>query len=168
MNLRSFKLNRVYLGPLNMSDEGGFSWSWILKDFVQVQKEEEKSSSCVHLLHKTSNLQVSRRSRGVDVKETECTKKSDARAELLFWSLNLLFFEVVVVRRRSCLISSLFSKVDERRLNARYVGFHYFLNKTSLFQSRLTVDISTLNLSSLSCVRRGKGWCWKICLKNRW
>ena len=28
----------------------------------------------------------------------ECTKKHDARAELLFWSLNLLFFvEVVVV-----------------------------------------------------------------------
>ena len=27
----------------------------------------------------------------------KCTKKSDARAELLFWSLNLLFFEVVVV-----------------------------------------------------------------------
>ena len=25
----------------------------------------------------------------------KCTKKSDARAELLFWSLNLLFFEVV-------------------------------------------------------------------------
>ena len=25
------------------------------------------------------------------------TKKRDARAELLFWSLNLLFFEVVVV-----------------------------------------------------------------------
>ena len=27
----------------------------------------------------------------------KCTKKSDARAELLFWSLNLLFFEVVNV-----------------------------------------------------------------------
>ena len=27
----------------------------------------------------------------------KCTKKRDARAELLFWSLNLLFFEVVVV-----------------------------------------------------------------------
>ena len=25
------------------------------------------------------------------------TKKSDARAELLFWSLNLLFFEIVFV-----------------------------------------------------------------------
>ena len=27
----------------------------------------------------------------------EITKKRDARAELLFWSLNLLFFVVVVV-----------------------------------------------------------------------
>ena len=26
MNLRSFKLNRVYLGPLNMSNAGDFSW----------------------------------------------------------------------------------------------------------------------------------------------
>ena len=31
----------------------------------------------------------------MDVKEVNL--KSDARAELLFWSLNLLFFEVVVV-----------------------------------------------------------------------
>ena len=42
MNLRSFKLNRVYLDPLNMSNVGDFSWSWILKDFIQVQKEEGK------------------------------------------------------------------------------------------------------------------------------
>ena len=27
MNLRSFKLNRVYVEPLNMSNAGGFSWS---------------------------------------------------------------------------------------------------------------------------------------------
>ena len=27
----------------------------------------------------------------------KCTKKRDVHAELLFWSLNLLFFEVVVV-----------------------------------------------------------------------
>ena len=42
MNLRSFKLNRVYLDPLNMSNAGDFSWSWIIKDFTQVQKEEGK------------------------------------------------------------------------------------------------------------------------------
>ena len=27
MNLSSFKLNRVYLDPLNMSNAGDFSWS---------------------------------------------------------------------------------------------------------------------------------------------
>ena len=27
MNLRSFKVNRVYLDPLNMSNTGDFSWS---------------------------------------------------------------------------------------------------------------------------------------------
>ena len=42
VNLRSFKLNRAYLAPLNTSNAGNFSWSWILKDFIQVQKEEGK------------------------------------------------------------------------------------------------------------------------------
>ena len=42
MNLRSFKLNRLYLDPLSMTNAGDFSWSWILKDFIQVQKDEGK------------------------------------------------------------------------------------------------------------------------------
>ena len=42
MNLRPFKLYRVYLDPLNMSNVGDFSWSLILKDFIEVQKEEGK------------------------------------------------------------------------------------------------------------------------------
>ena len=42
MNLRYFKLNRVYLDPLNMSNAGDFPWSWILKDFIQAQKDEGK------------------------------------------------------------------------------------------------------------------------------
>ena len=67
--LRSFQLNGVYLHPLNVSNAGDFSCSRILKDFIQVQKEEGDSSSYVHVLHKTSNWEVSRRSRGVDVKE---------------------------------------------------------------------------------------------------
>ena len=33
-NLRSFKLNRLYLNLLNMSNAGDFSWNWILKDFI--------------------------------------------------------------------------------------------------------------------------------------
>ena len=42
MNLHSFKLNRVYLDLLNMSNAGDFSWSWILQDFIQVQKDKGK------------------------------------------------------------------------------------------------------------------------------
>ena len=40
MKLRSFKLNRVYLDLLNMWNAGNLSWSWVLKDFIQVQVEE--------------------------------------------------------------------------------------------------------------------------------
>ena len=36
MNLRPFKLYRVYLEPLNSSNVGDFSWSWILKGFIHV------------------------------------------------------------------------------------------------------------------------------------
>ena len=52
--------------------------------------------SCVHVLHKTWNKLSSRRSRAVTAKK--CTKKRDARAELLFCQsiLNLLFFAVLV------------------------------------------------------------------------
>ena len=97
MNLCSFKLSQVYMDPLNMPSAGNFSWSWILKILFKFKNRKENSSSYVHVLHKTSNQEVSRRSRAVDVKEKSCTKKHDALAELLFWSLNLLFFEVVVV-----------------------------------------------------------------------
>ena len=42
LNLLSFKLNRVYLDPLNMLNAGHFSWSWIVKDFIKVKKDEGK------------------------------------------------------------------------------------------------------------------------------
>ena len=53
--------------------------------FYSSSKKKENSSSYVHVphLHKTSNQEVSRRSRAVDVKEKSCTKKRDALAELL-------------------------------------------------------------------------------------
>ena len=96
MNLRSFKLNRVYLDPLNMPNVGDFSWSWILKDFIQVPKEEGKF---VVVMSTSSIKRQIRRFHVVVVQWTsrKRTKKRNARAELLFWSLNLLFFEVVVI-----------------------------------------------------------------------
>ena len=42
MNLHFFKLNRIYLDPPNISNASAFSWSWIVKDFTRVQKEEGK------------------------------------------------------------------------------------------------------------------------------
>ena len=108
MNLRSFKLNRVYLDPLNMSNAGDFSWSWILKDFFSF----EKSNKCLwRPLHdhdvKPSNLTFYG-GRGHTTTNLTCTKKRDARAELLFWRLNLLFFwSRRCDRRRSCLRSLL-------------------------------------------------------------
>ena len=70
MNLCYVKLNGIYFDPLKMSNVGDDSRSWILKDFIQVQKEVGKFVILyVHVLHKTSNKEVSRRSRTVDVKE---------------------------------------------------------------------------------------------------
>ena len=42
LNLPHFKCYRVYLELLNLSNVGDFSWSWILKDFIQDQKEKEE------------------------------------------------------------------------------------------------------------------------------
>ena len=60
MNLLSLKLDRVYLDSLNLSNVGYFSWSWILKEFILVQKRKKNSSSFVHVLHKSSRQEVSR------------------------------------------------------------------------------------------------------------
>ena len=51
---------------------------------------KENWSSYVHVLHKNHVVVV-------QWTWKKYAKKRDARAELLFWSLNLLFFEVVVV-----------------------------------------------------------------------
>ena len=72
MNLLPFKLHRVYLEPLNLSNVGRtFSCSSILKDFLQVQKEKRKFDVVyVHVLHRTSHRQVLRRlRRAMDVRE---------------------------------------------------------------------------------------------------
>ena len=91
MNLRSFKPNRVCLDPLNMPNTGDFSWSWILKGFYSGSKRGRK----IRRRMSTSSIKRQiRRLHDVVVQWTskKCTKKRDARAQLLFWSLNLLFF----------------------------------------------------------------------------
>ena len=99
MNLRSFKFNRVYsfkfnrvyLDPHNMSNAGDFSWSWILKGFYSGSKRGRKI--CRGMFTPSIKRQI-RRFHVVVVLWTskKCTKKRDARAELLFWLLNLLLF----------------------------------------------------------------------------
>ena len=71
MNLCSFKLShdQVYMDPLNMPSASDFSWSWILKILFKFKNRKKNSSWYVHVLHKTSNQEVSRRSRAMDVKE---------------------------------------------------------------------------------------------------
>ena len=75
MNLRSFSLASLYLDTLNMSNA-----SELLRILFRFKKRKGNSLSYVHVLHKTSNWEVSRRSRAVDVKVMHVA----ARVELLF------------------------------------------------------------------------------------
>ena len=67
MNLSSFKLNRVYLDPIKCQMQATFPGVEFLRILFRFKKRKEDSSSYVHVLHKTSNWEVSRRSRAVDV-----------------------------------------------------------------------------------------------------
>ena len=69
MNLRSFKLNRVYLARSICQMQATFPGVEFLRILFRFKKMKENSSSYVHVLHKTLNLEVSRRSRALDVKE---------------------------------------------------------------------------------------------------
>ena len=64
----------------------------------KLRKRNKISSMLVYIPHKTRNQAFSRRSRAKTGKK--CTKKRDARANLLFCLLNLLgFFDVLVAVR---------------------------------------------------------------------
>ena len=141
MNLRPFKLYGVCLEPLNSSNVGDFSWSWILKGFVHVQIEKKNLSSYVHVLHKTSHWKVSRRSQTVDVKEMYWKAWYTCRAVVLlikptvFWrcrrcsylSLPILVEEIVVVDHGDwyCLcfmeIGNMFCVIQLQLLFAKYL-----------------------------------------------
>ena len=84
-----------------------------LKDCIEVQQKKKKSLSCVHVRQKTWEQAVSRRSCAVRAKK--CTKK---RAELLFCSLNLLFFWRTRCRRRRGFVRSLISLIKVQNLNS--------------------------------------------------
>ena len=110
MNLRSFKLSRVYLDPLNMPNTGDFPRSWILKGFYLGSKRGREI--CRRMCTSSIKRQI-RKLHVIVVQWTskKCTQKRYALAELLFWSLTLLFFwSRRCGRPRSCL-SSLLSTV---------------------------------------------------------
>ena len=65
-----------------------------LETAVKFRKRKKNLPSCVYVLHKTPHQDISRASRAVAAKK--CTKKCNARAELLFWLISLSFFEVLV------------------------------------------------------------------------
>ena len=87
MNLRSFKLYRVYLNPLNLSNVRG----WILTGLYPASKRES------NIRRRMFTYSIKRgvgRFHVVVVLWTskKCTKKRYARAELLFFSKNQLSF----------------------------------------------------------------------------
>ena len=104
-NIRSFFLSFFLfffqtssrLFQITLHDAGEISWSGI-RSAPKFRKKKKNSSSCVYVLHKTSHQEISRPSRAVMAKK--CTKKCNARAELLFWLLSLLLFWRSSCRRR--------------------------------------------------------------------
>ena len=84
----------MLLGALSNDDDDGsenVAKKISLRSF-KLNKMKEISSSYVYVLHKTRFHVVV-----MQWTSKKCTKKRDAGAELLFWSLNLLFFEVVIM-----------------------------------------------------------------------
>ena len=67
-----------------------------LETAPKFRKRKKTSSSCVYVLHETSDQEISRSSRAVTAKKF--TEKFNARAELLFWLQNLLLFDVFVAK----------------------------------------------------------------------
>ena len=81
-----------------MSNVGEIPGVEFLLTAPKFRKRKKNSSSCVYVIHKTCHQEMSRPSRAV--KANKCTKKCNARAELLFWLQNLLLFRRFRCRRR--------------------------------------------------------------------
>ena len=103
-----FKLHRAYCMSFNLSNVSNFFWSWVLKNFIEVQ---EKKKKVVALSFTSFTKREIRHFHVVVVQVTvkECTKKRDARKKsCCLANLNqLLFCRSRWRRRRRCLVSSL-------------------------------------------------------------
>ena len=70
LNLRPFKLYRLYLDLLNLSNVFHSFWSWIDKDFVSRFKTRKNNLlSYVYVPRTTTHQEVSRLSRAVHIKK---------------------------------------------------------------------------------------------------
>ena len=106
VNLRFFKLSRAYSISSNI---GNFLGELSSRGLYQSSGKEKES--CCLVFPSSTVTQEARRSRAETAKK--CTKKRDARAELLFANLNLLrFCRSRWRRRRRCLSSLLGSLLD--------------------------------------------------------
>ena len=82
MNSCCLKLYRAYSISFSLSNVGNFLGVEFWRTVPKFKKRKRKLLSCVPVLNKTWNYALSRRSRATTAKK--CTKKRDARAELLF------------------------------------------------------------------------------------
>ena len=111
MKSRCFKLYRAYSLSFNSSKLGNFFWSWILKDCIEVQKKKKKVVTLpVHVLHDVKMPNFTFCNRAVT---GECTKKRDARAELLFFQSKLIAFLPFSLTSQSSLLKLLMTSCED-------------------------------------------------------
>ena len=146
MKSRCFKLYRAYSLSFNSSKLGNFFWSWILKDCIEVQKKKKKVVALqVHALHKTWNKAFSRHSRAVT---GECTKKRDARAELLFFQSKLIAFLPFSLTSQSSLLKLLHDKL--RRPHCSFSLLSHYIVSSFRVAGFCLLMASIINEVSLS------------------
>ena len=86
----SFVLLRDYFNSLNFYKNGELPRNQIGRSGAQVKKENENSPSCVHVLHKTLNVTISRCCFAEDGREMYQNVKRTCRA--MFFLITFLFF----------------------------------------------------------------------------
>ena len=130
--------NRIYLGPLNMSNVGDFPRSWILKDFIQVQKEEGKFPKFVFVCPRIVNggdwLWSPANIKGANKDAKIYVRRSTTLHNLLFCvhtlcmnyvtSTFLLVSSSVRSKQLLCFVQGQGQKREQKHTTKNFVGFH--------------------------------------------
>ena len=109
LNLCSFKLTHVYLDPLNMSNAGDFSRSWILKILFKFKRGRK-----IRRGMSTSNIYIKRQIRRFHVVVVQWTsKKSHVLKSVMHLQSCCFAFAIVFwsCRRRRICLSSLLQQI---------------------------------------------------------